>query len=176
MPVNLELKLRVESHTKLKQLLSEIKAERKGILNQEDIYYKVKDGILKLRTENGNETLIFYRREEKKSNRWSDYYLLKFNNGEGKNFFNRIFESEVIVKKKRELFYYDNTRIHLDTVEQLGKFLELETLVINGKADAKKRFTKIIKLLELDNSKEIRRSYRDLLIELKGINDFNQRR
>jgi adenylate cyclase class 2 len=159
MPVNLELKIRVTSHTKLKILLSKIKAERKGILNQEDIYYRVKDGLLKLRTENGNETLIYYRREEKKSNRWSDYYLLKLKNGEGKRLFNRIFESEVIVKKKRELFYYDNTRIHLDTVKYLGKFLELETLVINGKANAKKRFTKIINLLELDNSKEIRRSF-----------------
>lgn len=167
MPVNLELKIKVESHTKLKRILFQIKAGRKGILNQEDIYYKVKNGLLKLRTENGNETLIFYRREEKKSNRWSDYHLLEFKNGVGRKFFNRAFETEVIVKKKRELFVYDNTRIHLDTVKNLGIFLELETLVINGKADAKKRFTKIIKLLGLDSSKEIRKSYRDLLLELK---------
>ncbi len=62
----------------------------------------------------------------------------------GEKFFSNLFDVEVIVKKKRELFYYDDTRIHLDTVNNLGKFLELETLVTNGKADAKKRFEKII--------------------------------
>lgn len=170
MPINLELKIRVASHTKLKRLLSKIKAERKAILNQEDIYYKVKDGLLKLRTENRNETLIFYRRDEKNPNRWSDYHLLILKDDEGRKFFNKVFEPEIIVEKKRELFLYYNTRIHLDTVKHLGRFLELETLVINGRADAMKRFTKITKLLELDSPKEIRKSYRDLLIESKKNN------
>lgn len=167
MPINLELKIRVTSHTKLKGLLSKINAERKGILNQEDIYYRVKNGLLKLRIENGNESLIFYQREEKRPNRWSDFNYIKFRENNGGKFFDKVFDVETIIKKKRELFFYNNTRIHLDTVDHLGKFLELETLVINGKADAKVRFTKIFKLLKLDNSKEIRKSYRDLMMELK---------
>ncbi len=167
MPVNLELKVKVASHSKLKKLLSEINAERRGILNQEDIYYKSNSGLLKLRIENGNESLIHYQREENKSNRWSDYNYIKFKDSGNRKFFDKIFEQEISVQKKRELFYYDNTRIHLDTVKSLGKFLELETLVINGKADAKKRFDTIVKLLELDSSKEIRKSYRDLIIRLK---------
>ena len=167
MPVNLELKVKVESHTKLKKLLSEIKAERRGILNQEDIYYKCKDGLLKLRIENGCESLIFYKREEKKTNRWSDYNVVKFKDGNAKDFFSKIFDVEVGVKKKRELFYFDDTRIHLDTVKSLGEFLELETLVINGKTDARKRFLNTVKLLELGNLKEIRKSYRDIMIGTK---------
>lgn len=167
MPVNLELKIKVASHSKLKKLLSKIKADRKGILNQEDIYYKTDRGLLKLRIENGNESLIYYQREEKKSNRWSDFDYINFKDCNGRKFFNRIFKPETVVQKKRELFYYDNTRIHLDTVKSLGKFLELETLVIKEKADAKKRFNKIIKLLELDNSEEIRKSYRDIMIGIK---------
>lgn len=167
MPVNLELKIKVASHSKLKKLLSEIRAERRGILNQEDVYYKHKSGLLKLRTENGNESLIHYQREEKKSNRWSDFSYIKFKDRGSRKFFDKIFKQEIIVQKRRELFFYDNTRIHLDTVKSLGKFVELETLVINGKADAKKRFDKIIKLLGLDNCQEIRKSYRDLMIGLK---------
>ena len=165
MPTNLELKIRVISHQALKKILEQIGAENKGILNQKDVYYSALNGLLKLRIENGNESLIFYNRNENDKSRWSDFEVLKFTNGKGEKFFSNLFDVEVIVKKERELFYYDDTRIHLDTVNYLGKFLELETLVINGKADAKKRFAKIIRLLKLDESKQIRKSYRDLLME-----------
>ena len=165
MPTNLELKIGVTSHQSLKKILKQIGAENKGMLNQKDVYYSVPNGLLKLRIENGNESLIFYNRNENDKSRWSDFEVLKFTNGKGEKFFSNLFDVEVIVKKERELFYYDDTRIHLDTVKYLGKFLELETLVINGKADAKKRFAKIISLLKFDESKQIRKSYRDLLMD-----------
>jgi len=164
MPTNLELKIRVAAHQSLKKILEQIGAENKGILKQKDVYYSVPNGLLKLRIENGNESLIFYNRNENDKNRWSDFEVLQFANNNGEKFFNNLFDVEVIVKKKRELFYYDDTRIHLDKVNNLGNFLELETLVFNGKVDAKKRFEKIISLLTLDESKQIRKSYRDLLI------------
>jgi len=164
MPTNLELKIGVTSHQSIKKILLQIGAENKGILNQKDVYYSFSKGLLKLRIENGYESLIFYNRNENDKNRWSDFEFLKFVNGKGEKFFNKLFDVEVIVKKKRELFYYDDTRIHIDTVKFLGKFLELETLVINGKADAKKRFEKIKSLLKLNESKQIRKSYRDLLM------------
>ena len=164
MLTNLELKIRVTSHQSLKKILEQIGAENKGMLNQKDVYYSIPNGLLKLRIENRYESLIFYNRNENNKNRWSDFEVLQFANAKGEKFFNNLFDVEVIVKKKRELFYYDDTRIHLDKVNNLGKFLELETLVINGKADAKKRFTKIINLLKLDESKQIRKSYRDLLV------------
>ena len=74
---------------------------------------------------------------------------------------------ETIVKKKRELWLYKNTRIHLDIVKNLGSFLELETLVIKGKKDAQKRFDDIIALLHLDLKKQILASYRDLILKIK---------
>ena len=165
MPTNLELKIRVISHQGLKKILEQIGAESRGMLIQKDVYYSVLNGLLKLRIENGNESLIFYNRNENDKNRWSDFEFLKFANSNGEKFFNKLFDVEVIVKKERELFYYDDTRIHLDTVNNLGKYLELETLVINGKVDAKKRFVNIIRLLKLDESKQIRKSYRDLLTD-----------
>jgi len=164
MPTNLELKIRVTSHQSLKKILLQIGAVNKGILNQKDVYYSIPNGLLKLRIENRNESLIFYNRNENDKNRWSDFEVLEFANGNAEKFFNNLFDVEIIVKKKRELFYYDDTRIHIDTVKFLGKFLELETLVINGKADAKKRFEKIKSLLKLNESKQIRKSYKDLLV------------
>jgi adenylate cyclase class 2 len=167
MPTNLELKIKVESHQKLKSKIIDIGAANLGVLNQKDLYYKIPEGLLKLRIENGKKSLIFYRRDEKGDNRWSDFDVLKFENGGGENFLKKIFTIETVVEKRRELFIYENTRIHLDEVITLGSFVELETLVLKGKAEAELRFEKIINLLELDTSNQIRKSYRDLLLNSK---------
>jgi len=169
MPINLELKTKLKSHIKVLKILNSIGAENKGILNQKDVYYSVPKGLLKLRIENGNESLIYYNRDEKGKNRWSDYDYIRFSDSGAEKMFNKIFEVETIVQKKRQLFLYDNTRIHIDTVKKLGKYLELETLVIKGKSNAQKRFKHILDLMELKDLPEIRKSYRDLMIENKNI-------
>jgi predicted adenylyl cyclase CyaB len=69
------------------------------------------------------------------------------------------------IKKKRELYLFNNTRIHLDYVKNLGYFLELETKVVNGLYDAEKRFAYLVDLLNLNDKEEIRASYKDLLIK-----------
>lgn len=162
MPHNLELKIKVDSHVKLINLLKKMEAEYKGILVQKDIYFKVKKGLLKLRVERGTFTLIKYFRDEK-GKRWSNYELLKLNGKNPEKYFRDIFEIAAVVMKKRKLFLHDNTRIHLDDVKGLGKFLELETLLVGNRHDAQKRFTKTVRLLKLDLSKQIRSSYKTLL-------------
>ena len=164
MPVNLELKIKVESHIPFRKILKNIGAENRGLLKQKDIYYSVTSGLLKLRIENGGESLILYKRDESGKKRWSDYRVIYFKSKNSEKIFSSLFETETIVEKKRELFLFDESRIHLDTVKNLGKFIEIETLVINGKKDAQKRFDRIIELLKLDTSKQIRNSYRDLMI------------
>ena len=164
MPKNLELKINVNSHQIYRKKLIAIGADNLGILNQKDVYYKVPEGLLKLRIENGIESLIFYRRDENTKNRWSNYNILKIENGDGEKFLRKIFAIETIVEKSRELFFFDNTRIHLDKVKSLGNYLELETLVLQSKAEAKRRFEKIRNHLGLDISKQIKKSYRDLLL------------
>jgi len=164
MPVNLELKIKVESHIPFRKILNNTGAENRGVLKQKDVYYSVPSGLLKLRIENGDESLIFYERDESGKKRWSDYRVIYFKSKNSEKIFSSLFETETVVEKKRELFLFDDTRIHLDTVKNLGKFLELETLVVRGKKDAQKRFDKIVELLKLDTSKQIRNSYRDLMI------------
>lgn len=202
MPINLELKIHLDNPAPVMENIRLIKAEKKGDLNQVDVYYKYKNGLLKLRTENGIRTLIKYNRNEKTGSRWSDYEVIPmeenptitkmkdynledvFDGGILKKLGNSFqdqeqssfrdiplltalgaLETETVVEKHRQLYLYDNTRIHLDEVKGLGSFLELETLVINGKEDAEKRFKEIIKLLGLKTENEIRKSYRDLMLE-----------
>ncbi len=165
MPVNLELKIRIENPSSIKEKVHALKADYKGELNQVDVYYRYKKGLLKLRIENGSQTLIKYNRNEKSGSRWSDYNLISLEKNDAREYLNDILETETVVEKKRQLYLFDNTRIHLDEVKGLGTFLELETLVINGKDDAESRFSYIIQVLELNTKNEIRKSYRDLMLE-----------
>ena len=167
MPLNLELKVKLISFSKTEKLLKKLNAEFIKTLNQKDIYYKIKGGLLKLRIENGEQSIIKYLRDEKSKDRFSDYEYLRFESGSAEKFFDTVFKTEAIVQKKRLLYMYDNTRIHLDTVRGLGHFLELETLVLKGKSDAKKRFDYIKKELELEDLAELKKSYRDLIISAK---------
>ncbi len=162
---NLEIKVKLDSHNRIKKILSENKIKRAEILKQRDIYFNVKKGLLKLRIENGNQTLIYYNRNEKSKKRWSDYFLIELNSSEVDKFLNRFMQRIIEVRKVRELYLYNNTRIHLDKVDNLGFFLELETRVLNGLRDAERRFNHLVDLLELRKYPELRDTYRNLLLK-----------
>jgi predicted adenylyl cyclase CyaB len=163
MPLNLEAKIPLPSFDSIIKKLNKLNAKFVSTLNQRDVYFSNKYALLKLRIENGNESLIRYSRDEKANDRFSDYEVIKLSSTGAEKFFNKIFKVEVIVEKRRLLYMYDNTRIHLDKIKLLGNFLELETLVLKGKADARKRFNKLIKLLDLDLESQIKKSNYNLL-------------
>ncbi|QQS37323.1 MAG: class IV adenylate cyclase [Ignavibacteriales bacterium] len=158
MPLNLEVKIKVDSFSSLLRKLKFINAKYTSTLNQRDIYYKNEDALLKLRIENGKESLIRYNRNEKAKNRFSDYQVIHLMSKGTEKFFEKLFDVEVIVDKNRKLYMFDNTRIHLDDIKFLGKFIELETLVINGKRDARKRFDFLVSALDLNLNNQIRKS------------------
>ena len=162
MPTNLEVKIKIDSKSKLEKSAKNINAVYEGLLIQKDIYYRINKGLLKLRIENGSYNLIKYNRDEVKK-RWSDYEILKL---EGKNvekYLSDILKVEAVVEKKRKLYLYKHTRIHIDEVKSLGSFLELETVVVKDKKSASAEFDEVIRLLNLDISKQIKSSYRNLL-------------
>jgi adenylate cyclase, class 2 len=164
MPFNLELKIKIDSHLQIEKILKDNNASFEGLLVQKDIYYKVNSGLLKMRAENGKSTLIKYLRDES-GKRWSNYELLEIHGKNPEKYFADILIVEAIVEKKRKLYLYDNTRIHLDEVKSLGKFLELEALLDDTKASATKRFERVKKLLVIENHKEIRASYKNLIMK-----------
>ncbi len=168
MPRNLELKVPCNSINNIIKILKGINADYIGELIQKDVYYHIKNGLLKLRVENGEQSLIKYTRDETGNDRWSDFQVIKFSDGNAEEFLKDIFNIETVVEKNRLVYIYDNTRVHLDKVKELGEFLELETLVVNGLEDAKKRFNDIIDKLELDLTSQIKNSYK-ILIEEKKI-------
>jgi len=166
MPRNLELKIRIDDYKKTLRKAKEIGAEEYAFLIQKDIYYQTGKGLLKLRIMPEHSEFIFYNRNEAGGERWSDYHLLKINNEQRpEEFFNRIFDVVAVVEKEREVLMYENTRIHLDKVKGLGEFLELETIVTGTLDDAKERFDFLVAALNLDETSQIKKSYKDLIIE-----------
>ncbi|MEW6654227.1 MAG: class IV adenylate cyclase, partial [Bacteroidota bacterium] len=154
MPLNLEFKIKMDSHKQFEAILKKNNAEFKGTLNQKDIYYKTSKGLLKLRVEGKKNTLIKYLREEK-GKRWSNYELLELRGRNPEKYLESILKIEAVVEKKRKLYLYDNTRVHLDQVKELGQFLELETLLTDGKMEATKRFNYIKRMLGIENVEQI---------------------
>jgi adenylate cyclase, class 2 len=164
MPLNLEIKIKLDSHEAALQILNSLRAEFVKDINQKDIYYKMHGCLLKLRIEDEGESLIKYNRDEVNLDRFSDYEVIYLKSSGSEKFFSSLFEVEAVVQKKRSLYLFDNTRIHLDSVKDLGTFLEFETLVINGMEDAKTRFSFLVGKFGLDTTKQLKCSYRDLII------------
>lgn len=167
MAQNLELKVKVDSHIKIIELLKSVNAQSKGVLNQKDIYYKWNKGLLKLRVQNGSYQLIKYIRDENASDRFSNYDLLELSGNDAEKYLSDILDVEAIVEKKRDLYIYKNTRIHLDSVKILGEFLELETVVVSDDQNVQAEFDEVVKILALNLDLQIRCSYRDLILNTK---------
>ena len=163
MPSNIELKIRLTSFGKYVSVLKSLELNKPVLLDQKDIYYEVKEGLLKLRIENGKNYLIRYLRNERSKNRISNYNLVEIKDKHAEKFFNNIFTVKAIVEKKRILYLYKNTRIHLDRVKKLGNFIELESVITGNRRTALKEFREVINFLNLDIKKQIKKSYKDLI-------------
>ncbi|MGK9368597.1 class IV adenylate cyclase [Melioribacter sp. Ez-97] len=165
MPQNLELKVRVKSHRRFLTHLKNNNIPFVSQLNQKDIYFAYDNGLLKLRIENGKYSLIKYNRNES-GKRWSKYRILNLDGDDPYDYLKDILRIETVVEKKRLLYLYKNTRIHLDYVKRLGYFIELETVLTGNKKEAAREFNFIVELLKLRNEEELRCSYKNLIDSL----------
>ncbi len=166
---NLELKARISSVSEAVHAAHRLKAKAKGILRQRDVYYKVSHGRLKLRIINDRSAeLIFYNRPNKKGSRYSDYFLLHISNVRLVNeLCTAAFGQKVVVEKKRRLFIYKNSRIHLDEVRELGTFIEFEVLVKHGRHQAQKLLEALVTKFNIRRATIIAVSYADLVLRNK---------
>ncbi len=165
MRTNLELKARYRSATLAKSVCRRIGATPGGILRQEDTYFRVPQGRLKLREINGREVeLIFYRRADSKGTRYSDFLVVPLVRAQPmKDVCKALFGISLIVQKKRSLYLFRNARIHIDSVKDLGEFIEFEVIVDRGKRQARQLMSFLISEFQIEERAVIGESYSDLL-------------
>lgn len=172
---NIELKISIDNFKETTNTLRNIGSHYDNVLHQTDVYYFCRNGRLKLRNiNNKNFELIFYQRPDREIKKISNYQVLKIEPNKF-NFIESILDNalgrRIIVRKERKVWIYQNTRIHLDNVYGLGKFLELETIIekINLN-EAKREYNKVLKLLNLLKYKKYKESYSDLLEDIERKN------
>lgn len=121
---------------------------------------------LKLREIDKKESqLIYYDRKESTTEMWSNYQIVKVDEpGRLKEVLAASNGIRVVVKKIRDLYMYENCRIHIDEVEGLGSFIELEVIHKDSETKTKELFKFIKEKLSAEIEENINESYSDLLL------------
>ena len=128
---NIELKARIASLDIARQVASSLADTRLPDQHQIDTYFHCRDGRLKLREIIGVRTeLIAYRRPNESGPKASSYFVLQVETPEQfKEALATTLGIRSRVEKHREIYLYQNVRIHLDRVVGLGEFLEFEAVL-----------------------------------------------
>jgi len=167
MPVNIEIKARCSNPAEASAMLQKLGAVSKGIDHQVDTYFKVDDGRLKLREGNIENNLIYYKRDNQDGPKKSDVILYPAGQQPGlKQILTETLGVRIVVDKKREIFFIDNVKFHVDNVENLGSFIEIEAIGEDDdeeKLDEQcKHYMRVMNILE---EHLVSVSYSDLLLE-----------
>jgi homotetrameric cytidine deaminase len=121
-------------------------AADQGILRQKDTYFAARDGRLKLREEDDGATLIAYARADEATARTSAYHLVAVPDPAAlSTALDAALGTVVVVEKFRRLLLWEDVRIHLDAVEGLGTWVELEA-VASADSDLSDEHRKVAEL------------------------------
>lgn len=133
MHLNIEIKARCTNADVIRKYLTDNKAEFKGTDHQRDTYFNVPNGRLKLRQGNIENSLIHYERENQSGPKSSQVSLYKVTDGEIlRNTLEKALGIKVVVEKKREIYFINNVKFHIDEVPGLGSFAEIEAIDTDG--------------------------------------------
>jgi len=138
MPANIEIKARVRDFADIKSRAEKLSDTLVEVIPQEDTFFKVQHGRLKLRILASDQAqLIFYTRPDQEGPKRSDYHISQTSDPENlKRVLELAYGIRGVVKKTRYLYLVGQTRVHLDHVEGLGQFMELEVVMREGQGDA----------------------------------------
>jgi adenylate cyclase class IV len=144
-------------------------------VHQVDTYFTVDTGRLKLREFRGAESnavergeLIAYQRIMQAGSRWSNYVVAPIAGDAVQSLLDGLLMTHAvlaIVDKVRTVGIVGHTRVHLDRVEGLGTFVELETVVRQqDDDDAATEHQEVIAALGLAALSSVAGSYSDLVL------------
>jgi len=138
MPSNIEIKARLADLPRTSGLVAAISDTAPQTLQQRDTFFRCTTGRLKLREIGvGQAELIFYSRPDVAGTKQSDYEITAVADPELlRVVLARALGVTQTVEKTRVLYLVGQTRVHLDSVDGLGDFLELEVVLRPGQDSA----------------------------------------
>ncbi len=167
MPTNLEIKARIPSIQYAINIAEKLPASFSTELNQTDTYFVVPKGRLKLREINNSQCeLIYYTRTETSNERLSDFEISTVTDSINlKSILKMAYGVSAAVQKKRLLYLYGTTRIHIDNIDSLGAFIEFEVPVETDHQKAHNIMQFLISKFQIQDDSFIKESYMDLILD-----------
>lgn len=167
--LNIEIKARFDQPDRIRKILDEHNANFKGTDHQIDTYFDVPEGRLKLRKGTIENNLIFYKRDNQAGPKSSSINLVPAEHPQKLHaLLDNALGTKVVVDKKREIYFINNVKFHIDTVKELGNFVEIEAIDKDGtigEEKLRKQCQKYLDLFDIADDQLIAHSYSDMLIK-----------
>lgn len=170
---NVEIKAKIDSLERARPIAQRLATDQLGTQTQIDTYFHCRQGRLKLREITGkHDQLIWYCRDDRTDPRPSDYTIVEVTDSAAlKEALSGALGQRVVVQKRREIYLYDNVRIHLDDVSGLGHYLEFEA-VLSAKIDqaqARGQVDYLLRAFDISAADLLSVSYAELVMPLTRI-------
>ena len=170
MPRIIEIKAKEVDAEHVRSVLKNHNAAFVGKDHQIDTYFKVPNGRLKLREGNIEKALIHYHISNQKGPKKSEVALYKPNQeSDVKNLLSKALGVLAVVDKYREIYFVENVKFHIDTVKDLGHFVEIEAIDDEDTMELSKlqeQCEYFMTLFRIDEKKLVANSYSDLIMSL----------
>jgi adenylate cyclase class IV len=164
---NIEIKARVAALEPVRATALSLATGPAEILHQTDTFFMVPEGRLKVREfTDGTGELIAYHRPNVPGLRQSVYSRCVCDRASVLcEALSRVLPVRGMVRKEREVMLIGQTRVHLDTVEGLGTFVELEVVLSDGEsAEHGEHVARdLLRTLQIPDESLIAEAYIDLL-------------
>ena len=136
MPRNIEIKARLANFEDTARIARQLSGADPELIAQEDIFFPCPEGRLKLRNFSPERAeLIYNQRSDQFGPKTSHYQITPTSDPAGlRDALTAAYGVRAVVRKTRLLFLVGRTRIHLDRVDDLGDFLELEVVLTDNDA------------------------------------------
>lgn len=178
MPSNIEIKAYVRDFETIRRRAEALSNASIEVIPQEDIFFNTPKGRLKLRILSANKgQLIYYTRPDQEGPKRSDYYIAATTEPENlKRVLVLAYGIRGVVRKTRYLYLVGQTRVHLDDVEGLGQFMELEVVLQDGQSDADGQAIaeSLMASLGVERSDLLEGAYMDLLQSSAHPNELSK--
>jgi predicted adenylyl cyclase CyaB len=164
---NVEIKARIDRIDAVLPLALACADGPPEAIAQDDTFFACPIGRLKLRVfADGRGELIAYQRPDASGPKTSDYAIAPVADPDAlRTTLMRALGSGGRVIKQRTLLRVGRTRVHLDRVEGLGDFLELEVVLRDGENadDGVAEAHALLRRLQVDTAQLVSGAYVDLL-------------
>jgi predicted adenylyl cyclase CyaB len=169
---NVEIKATLRDRAKVEAIAARMSDTGPETIHQEDFFFVSEPARLKLRVlDSRHGELIRYNRPDNPDARRSDYVIARTSDPQ---VLLDILTQELgrvgVVRKTRTLYVIGQTRVHLDQVQELGDFLELEVVLRSGQADSEGKdiSASLLAAFGIERRDLIGAAYIDLLLAKKA--------